>query len=92
MNSTAEALELDWDSSFALPVANAENKLLEEAINKKTLDRNQYQTEFEENRNKAAALRDHIKYVNDELVSAQVRALNLEECLKKQNFNFGFYA
>jgi len=68
-----EALELEWDNNFALPVANAENKLLEEAINKKTLDRNQFQNEFEENRNKAAALKDHIKYVKDELSSAQVR-------------------
>ena len=73
MNSTADAIELEWDNTFALPVANAENKLLEEAINKKTLDRNQYQSEFEENRNKALALKDHIKYVKDELTSAQVR-------------------
>lgn len=70
-----DALELEWDSNFALPVANAENKLLEEAINKKTLDRNQYQSEFEEHRNKALALKDHIKYVKDELNSAQVKEI-----------------
>ena len=34
MSVDVDELEIEWDNHFALPVANAENKLLEEAIAK----------------------------------------------------------
>lgn len=77
MDSANDALSfLQWDDGIALPVANIENKLLEETIAKKALDRNRFQNELTENQSKAQALREHIKYVKDELLSNQVRLLN----------------
>ncbi len=62
---------LNWDNNIALPVANAENKLLEESVAHKTSDRNKFLSDLTENSSRVNALRDHIKYVRDELASAQ---------------------
>jgi hypothetical protein len=67
--------EIDWDDNFSLPIANAENKLLEETIAKKSIDRARFQNELSENLAKANALKEHIKNVKDELISAQVSKL-----------------
>lgn len=73
MEARQEALSLlNWEDGVALPVANAENKTLEEEINRKTSERNKCQSELNENASKVNALRDHIKYVRDELQSTQV--------------------
>lgn len=73
MEARQEALnQINWENGVALPVANAENKILEEEINRKTSERNKYQSELNENSSKANALRDHIKYVKDELQATQV--------------------
>ena len=67
-----EALrEVDWNNSLGLPVANAENKLLEQEIVKKTSERNKFQSELGENKAKIGALKDHIKNVYDELMATQ---------------------
>jgi len=64
--------ELDWDSAnIALPIANAENKIIEETVFKKTSERTQLQNELSENRGKVNALHDHIKNVKDELMATQ---------------------
>jgi hypothetical protein len=67
-----EDLDIEWDKNFALPVANRENKLLEETIAKKLNDKTRYQNELTENTSKVNALREHIKYVRDEILAAQV--------------------
>lgn len=67
--------DTDWDENMALPIANAENKLLEETINRKLIERNKFQNELTENSAKANALADHIKNVKDELLSSQVTFL-----------------
>lgn len=73
MNFSSDALrDVDWDDNLPLPIANAENKLLDEAIQRKLIDRNRFTNELTENQAKANALKEHIKYVKDELVSAQV--------------------
>ncbi len=73
MEARNEALSLlNWEEGVALPVANAENKILEEEISRKTVDRNRFQSELGENSAKANALREHIKYVRDELLTTQV--------------------
>lgn len=78
MEARREALSLlNWEEGVALPVANAENKLLEEDIARKAIDRNRFQSELTEHSSKANALRDHIKYVKDELHSTQVNLLKL---------------
>lgn len=65
--------ELDWDTNnFALPIANAENKLLEETVTFKTSERNRIQNELGENKAKVNALQEHIKNVKDELMVTQV--------------------
>lgn len=76
---------LQWGDNYTLPVANNENKLLQEAINKKTQDRNKYQNELKEHQSKADALREHLKYVRDELMTTQV-ILKINHCLKFKNF------
>lgn len=63
---------IQWDDNIALPVANAENKLLEEVIARKTQERSKFQNELTEHQSKVHALREHIKYVRDELLSNQV--------------------
>lgn len=63
--------DVDWDENMSLPIANAENKLLEETISKKLVERNRFQKELTENSAKASALNDHIRNVKDELLSAQ---------------------
>jgi hypothetical protein len=75
MDTDETASYLNWDTNMALPVANAENKLLEESVAKKTVDRNKFAAELTENNSRVNALRDHIRYVKDELASAQVRFL-----------------
>lgn len=78
MEARNEALSLiQWDDGIALPVANAENKILEDEINQKTIERNRYQRELTDNSARANALREHIKYVKDELQSTQVRIRHL---------------
>jgi hypothetical protein len=73
MNFSSDVLrDVDWDDNLPLPIANAENKLLDEAIQRKLADRNRFTNELTENQAKANALKEHIKYVKDELVSAQV--------------------
>ena len=67
-----DELEIDWDRNFALPVANAENKLLEESIALKVSEKTRLQNELTENVTKANALRDHLKYVRDEILASQV--------------------
>jgi hypothetical protein len=69
-------LEIEWDRNFALPVANAENKLLEDSIAVKVSDKTRLQNELTENVTKANALRDHLKYVRDEIQASQVRDNN----------------
>lgn len=63
---------IQWDDNIALPVANAENKILEENIARKTQEKHKFQTELNEHQSKVQALREHIKYVRDELQSNQV--------------------
>ena len=65
--------ELDWDvSNIALPIANAENKILEDAVTSKVIERNRLQADLDENRNKVTALQEHVKNVRDELMVTQV--------------------
>lgn len=79
MNYNESLRDIDWDENMSLPIANAENKLLEETIAKKLIERNRVQKELTENSAKANALKDHVKNVRDELVSAQVR--HFSSCL-----------
>lgn len=73
MNFSSDALrDIDWDENMPLPVANAENKILDETIQKKVVERNRLTKDLSENQSKTNALREHIKYVKDELISAQV--------------------
>ena len=72
--------ELGWGNHLELPVANVDNKLLEEIIVKKVNDRSKFSKDLTENSSKASALRDHIKNVKDELASTQ----SLLEARKKE--------
>lgn len=83
MNYSSDALrDIDWDENMPLPVANTENKLLEETIQRKLFERNRFTNELTENQAKANALKEHIKYVKDELISAQVSS-KINDIIKK---------
>ena len=72
MDPESETLSfLNWDNNIALPVANAENKLLEEAVAKKTANRNTHLRDLTDNHSRVEALREHIKNVKNELLSSQ---------------------
>lgn len=89
MDAENDALSfLNWDNSIALPVANAENKLLEEAVVKKTHDRNKFLNELGENTSRIQALRDHIKNVKDELLSNQVHIYPICQYIYSNLFEF----
>ena len=89
MNFSSDALrDVDWDENLPLPIANAENKLLDEDIQRKLIERNRYTNELTENTAKANALKEHIKYVKDELISAQVNLNFYKYFWKNKNIVF----
>jgi coiled-coil domain-containing protein 39 len=71
LNNALREIDIDWDDNMAIPVANAENKYLEDAISQMTAEKNNYQNELTEHRAKVNALRNHIINVKEEFKSTQ---------------------
>ncbi|CAL8281059.1 unnamed protein product [Lota lota] len=70
MSSTALA-EVDWDGGFAIPVANAENKALEEELQRKEKEKTRVENELERLKDKKQALSDHLKNAIQELTHTE---------------------
>lgn len=72
--------EMDWDEGFAMPVANRENKLLEEEIQRKQKEIVTAQNELGDNEDRVRAMSDHLHNVRQELQHTQglVNARNHE--------------
>ncbi|XP_020665130.3 coiled-coil domain-containing protein 39 [Pogona vitticeps] len=66
-SSTASVLaELDWDDGFAVPVANAENKALEEELQKIQKEKANLQNQLTDYEDRIAAMTSHLKNVRQE--------------------------
>ncbi|CAL8370329.1 unnamed protein product [Boreogadus saida] len=66
MSSTVLA-EVDWDGGFAIPVANAANKALQEEVMWKEKEKIRVENELERLKDKKQALSDHLKNAIQEL-------------------------
>ncbi|KAJ8356975.1 hypothetical protein SKAU_G00197690 [Synaphobranchus kaupii] len=69
--SNAVLYEIGWNEGFAIPVANAENKALQEEIQKKQKENSILETKISEHKDKIQALSDHLKNVRQELSHTQ---------------------
>ncbi|XP_077785874.1 coiled-coil domain-containing protein 39 [Podarcis muralis] len=66
-DSTASILaELDWDDGFAIPVANAENKALEDELQKLQKEKANLQNQLTDFEDRIAAMTSHLKNVRQE--------------------------
>ncbi|XP_042315960.1 coiled-coil domain-containing protein 39 isoform X1 [Sceloporus undulatus] len=72
MTSAASVLaELEWDDGFAIPVANAENKALEEELQKMQKEKANQQSQLTDYEDRIAAMTSHLKNVRQEFNSTQ---------------------
>nr|XP_060623441.1 coiled-coil domain-containing protein 39 [Anolis sagrei ordinatus] len=66
-SSAASVLaELQWDNGFAIPVANAENKALEEEVQKMEKEKGNMQNQLTDCEDRIAAMTSHLKNVKQE--------------------------
>lgn len=81
--------EFEWDEGMTIPVANAENKILEEEILKKQKEITALQKELSENEDRVHAMSSHLKNVRQELqhtqalVDARKKEIETEQHLQK---------
>lgn len=69
----AEAVlaEVDWDDGFAIPVANAENKALEEELRRKQKEQVNLENKLNKHRDIINALTEHLKNLRQEVSHTQ---------------------
>ncbi|XP_064639257.1 coiled-coil domain-containing protein 39-like [Lineus longissimus] len=63
--------EMDWDEGFAMPVANAENKQLEDEVQRKQREIVASQNELSNIEDRVIAMIEHLKHVRQELQHTQ---------------------
>lgn len=63
--------ELEWDEGLSMPVANAENKALEDEVQRKQQLITQHQNELGEMGDRVYAMTEHLKNVRQELLHTQ---------------------
>jgi hypothetical protein len=64
--------KLGWEDGFQIPVANEENRQLEEEVARLTLQKVKEKTVFETAAQKVENLDNHLKYINQECEQNQV--------------------
>ncbi|KAG5847516.1 hypothetical protein ANANG_G00126870 [Anguilla anguilla] len=69
--------EIGWDQGFAFPVANAENKALEEELQGKQKDREEVKNEISEHKDRIQAISAFLKNVKQELSHTQALCVAL---------------
>uniref|UniRef100_A0A8D0H9X8 Coiled-coil domain-containing protein 39 n=1 Tax=Sphenodon punctatus TaxID=8508 RepID=A0A8D0H9X8_SPHPU len=62
---------LDWDDGFAIPVASAENKMLEEELEKMQKERSDLQNQLSDYEERIEAMTSHLKNVRQEFIFTQ---------------------
>ncbi|NXB78217.1 CCD39 protein, partial [Donacobius atricapilla] len=63
--------ELQWEPGYAVPVANAENKALEDELQKLQKDKENLQNELTNFEERIEAMSSHLKYVRQEISFSQ---------------------
>ncbi|XP_066537250.1 coiled-coil domain-containing protein 39 [Hoplias malabaricus] len=63
--------EVNWDEGFAIPVANAENKALEEELQRKQKEKTDIDNKLSEYKDRINAMAEHLKNVQQELSHTQ---------------------
>ncbi|XP_030072653.1 coiled-coil domain-containing protein 39 [Microcaecilia unicolor] len=63
--------ELEWDDGFAIPVANAENKALEDELKIKQEEKTTFQNQLNDFVDRIQAMTEHMKNVRQELTYTQ---------------------
>uniref|UniRef100_A0A672NS84 Coiled-coil domain-containing protein 39 n=1 Tax=Sinocyclocheilus grahami TaxID=75366 RepID=A0A672NS84_SINGR len=63
--------EVGWDAGFAIPVANAENKALEEGLQKKQKEQFNLGDKINKNKDVINALTEHLKNLRQEVSHTQ---------------------
>ncbi|CAH1781534.1 unnamed protein product [Owenia fusiformis] len=63
--------DLGWDEGFSMPVANTENKSLEESVQRKQKSIVQNKNDLRENEDRVNAMSEHLKNVRQELQHTQ---------------------
>ncbi|MBN3319607.1 CCD39 protein, partial [Atractosteus spatula] len=69
--SDAVLQQVGWDEGFAIPVANAENKALENELQKKQKEKTNLENRLSEYKDRIQAMTDHLKNVKQELLHTQ---------------------
>lgn len=64
--------KLGWEDGFQIPIANAENKALEEEVARLTLQKVKEKTTYETSHLKLQNLENHLKYILQECEQNQV--------------------
>lgn len=64
--------EIEWDEGFSMPVANAENRKLEEAVTDKEKNIVRCQQDLKQNEDRVHHISEHLKNVRQELKHTQV--------------------
>lgn len=75
MPSSSILSEIEWDEGFSMPVANSENRLLEEKVTQKEKNIVRSQQELQQNEDRVHHLSEHLKNVRQELKHTQVLKL-----------------
>ncbi|KAI2667294.1 Coiled-coil domain-containing protein 39 [Labeo rohita] len=69
--SNAVLAEVGWDAGFAIPVANAENRALEEELQKKQKEQLNLENKLNKNKDVINALTEHLKNLRQEVSHTQ---------------------
>ncbi|XP_063075553.1 coiled-coil domain-containing protein 39 [Engraulis encrasicolus] len=69
--SNAMLSEMDWDEGLAIPVANAENKALEDELQRKQKEKAALENKLAEYKDRINAMTEHLKNVKQELSQTQ---------------------
>ncbi|KAG3271050.1 coiled-coil domain containing 39 [Ictidomys tridecemlineatus] len=77
--------ELHWEDGFAIPVANEENKVLEDQLSKLQNERSRLQDQLRDYEDRINAMTSHFKDVKQELSFIQALTLQLERLTLESN-------
>lgn len=65
--------ELHWEDGFAIPVANQENKILEDQLAKLREEKSNLQDQLHDYEERINSMTSHLKNVNQEFLFTQVQ-------------------
>ncbi|KAG9273738.1 coiled-coil domain-containing protein 39 [Astyanax mexicanus] len=77
--ASAVLSEIAWDDGFAIPVANARNKALEEELQRKLKKKANIENELSQHEDRISAMTEHMKDVKQELSHTQALCMAREK-------------